>query len=332
MPARRGRRFPPGPRGRALPAPRGPRDDGVRDDDPLRCAGTVRQVEFLGGNCMARSRGRRHSGPAAAAAVLAQPDGRVRRARRRDLLRFALRADRLRVFPGRGMNDAGRWPSFQAAAAAEQRVPASDRLAHAVLAAHRAAAARRPGRAVARRCLSKAVQTPDGARRRRRRPSPPTWHRRRCCRACGTASGSSLLVTLIVVPLAFAFAYALTRSCMPFKGAVAHHHAAAAAGAVAAVGDLADLLVRQPGHRQGFLAGAGLQRHLRRAGHRAGRVLRDVSACADDPRHGAVAGRRAAVRGGRFARHAHAAHVFSRSRCPAPSTGWSRPRWSASRW
>ena len=66
----------------------------------------------------------------------------------------------------------------------------------------------------------------------------------------------AVVTTVIVIPLAFVYAYALTRSRMPFKGlfyAAAH---AAAVRALAAVGDLADLPVRQPGPAQGRDAAA----------------------------------------------------------------------------
>ena len=48
--------------------------------------------------------------------------------------------------------------------------------------------------------------------------SSPTCKRRRSSNRCGTACGYRRVVTVIVVPAAFVFAYALTRSCMPFKG------------------------------------------------------------------------------------------------------------------
>ncbi|MDM0013353.1 putative 2-aminoethylphosphonate ABC transporter ATP-binding protein [Variovorax sp. J22P168] len=71
--------------------------EGVRDDDPLLCAGTVRNVEFLGGNCLAE---------VLVDAIPDQPlqlqfslnqmdEFDVREGAR---LRFALRADRVRVF------------------------------------------------------------------------------------------------------------------------------------------------------------------------------------------------------------------------------------------
>ena len=53
----------------------------------------------------------------------------------------------------------------------------------------------------------------------------------------------------ITVPLAFIFAYALTRSCMPSRALFRDDRADAAPRAVAAVGDLVHLVVRQPGRR-----------------------------------------------------------------------------------
>ncbi|WP_295958189.1 putative 2-aminoethylphosphonate ABC transporter ATP-binding protein [Rhodoferax sp.] len=72
--------------------------DGLRDDHPGLCSGTVEHVEFLGGNCLARM---------AIDAVPGQPvqlqfslnqmdEYSIREGGR---LRFALRADRVRVFP-----------------------------------------------------------------------------------------------------------------------------------------------------------------------------------------------------------------------------------------
>jgi iron(III) transport system ATP-binding protein len=72
--------------------------DGVRDDDPMRCVGTVRHVEFLGGNCLAE---------VAVDAIPGQPLQLQFSLNQMDefgvregaLVNFALRADRLRVFP-----------------------------------------------------------------------------------------------------------------------------------------------------------------------------------------------------------------------------------------
>ena len=64
------------------------------------------------------------------------------------------------------------------------------------------------------------------------------------------------------------------------------------------------------GALQGVLPWLGLDHDLRRARHRARRCLRGVSARADDPDRRAVAGRRAAVRSGRCARHVDVAQVL----------------------
>ncbi len=70
----------------------------VRDDDPLRCAGTVRHIEFLGGNCMAELDVEGIPGqPMQLQFSLNQMDEFG--VREGASLRFALRADRLRVFP-----------------------------------------------------------------------------------------------------------------------------------------------------------------------------------------------------------------------------------------
>ena len=71
---------------------------GVRDDDPMRCAGTVRHIEFLGGNCLAELDVDGIPGqPMQLQFSLNQmEDFGVRQGAS---LQFALRADRLRVFP-----------------------------------------------------------------------------------------------------------------------------------------------------------------------------------------------------------------------------------------
>ena len=71
---------------------------GVRDDDPLRCEGTVRHIEFLGGNCLAEVDVQGMQGqPLQLQYSLNQMDefGVHEGAN----VHFALRADRLRVFP-----------------------------------------------------------------------------------------------------------------------------------------------------------------------------------------------------------------------------------------
>jgi len=97
----------------------------------------------------------------------------------------------------------------------QQRVPASDRLAHVALlgtALLLLVGLVAPLLVI----LSKALEAPEGGSALGNfavyLASPALlqslWH----------SVWVSLLTTLIVVPLAFSFAYALTRSCMPFKG------------------------------------------------------------------------------------------------------------------
>ncbi|RYX90201.1 MAG: putative 2-aminoethylphosphonate ABC transporter ATP-binding protein [Comamonadaceae bacterium] len=70
----------------------------VREDDPLRCAGTVRHIEFLGGNCLAEVDVDGMPGqPLQVQYSLNQMDEFA--VHEGAVVRFALRADRLRVFP-----------------------------------------------------------------------------------------------------------------------------------------------------------------------------------------------------------------------------------------
>ena len=70
----------------------------VRDDDPMRCEGTVRHIEFLGGNCLAEVDVLGIPGqPLLLQYSLNQMDEFG--VREGASVRFALRADRLRVFP-----------------------------------------------------------------------------------------------------------------------------------------------------------------------------------------------------------------------------------------
>ena len=104
------------------------------------------------------------------------------------------------------------------------------------------------------------------------------------------------------------------------QGSVPDDHAGAAAGAVAAVGDLADLLVRQPGRGARVAASVRLRQYLRRARGRHRRVLRGIPACADDPDHRAVAGRCAPLRSRRRTRHGDPAALLHDHACRARST------------
>ncbi len=162
----------------------------------------------------------------------------------------------------------------RAARAVRQRSHWTDRVAHAALLAVARALVVFLALPLAT-ILAKALQD---KRRRTSSASPtsPSYLRNAGAAAVvlSTASGCRRWSRVVTVPLAFGFAYALTRSCMPAQGRVPHHRADPAARADAAVGDLADLLVRQPGRRQGADQRARLREHLRRARHRRGRVLR----------------------------------------------------------
>lgn len=72
--------------------------ESLREDDPLHCAGTVRHIEFLGGNCLAEVEVEGLPGqPQQLQYSLNQVDEFG--VREGGNVRFALRADRLRVFP-----------------------------------------------------------------------------------------------------------------------------------------------------------------------------------------------------------------------------------------
>ncbi len=84
----------------------------VHDNDPMRCEGTVRHIEFLGGNCLAQVDVRGIPGqPMQLQYSLNQMDEFG--VREGASVRFALRADRLRVFPLSSVH-----PAAPAAAAA----------------------------------------------------------------------------------------------------------------------------------------------------------------------------------------------------------------------
>ena len=164
-------------------------------------------------------------GPADARFVLAQPAARARRARRRRG-RSRLRGDRVRVFAQeRSQLMARPGPVRTRRPCLRRTRGAPSRLA---LAAESLAA--RGGLAAAGGC---AARLPDGAARddpRAQRRGQVGRVRRtrqfRCVRRSRRRSHSSTwntltfacLTTLVTVPLAFVFAYAIQRSCIPFKG------------------------------------------------------------------------------------------------------------------
>ena len=105
----------------------------------------------------------------------------------------------------------------------------------------------------------------------------------------------ALITTVITVSIAFTYAYALTRSCMPFKGVFKALAMIPDPGAVAAAGHRAGLPVRQPGHAQGVDV---RREHLWPHRHRHRRGVLHHPARGADPRDGAVHRRCAPLRGG----------------------------------
>ncbi|MBS0344766.1 MAG: TOBE domain-containing protein, partial [Proteobacteria bacterium] len=72
--------------------------DGLRDDDPARCVGTVRNIEFLGGNCLAEVAvdGMAEQSMQLQFSLNQMDEFNVQEGA---TVHFALRSDRLRVFP-----------------------------------------------------------------------------------------------------------------------------------------------------------------------------------------------------------------------------------------
>ena len=139
------------------------------------------------------------------------------------------------------------------------------------------------------------------------------------------------LSTAIVVPLAFLYAYGLTRTRMRAKPAVHGAGAAAAVCALAALGHLVHLHLRQPGVPEELADG---RQRLRADRHHPGAGVLLLPARADDPDHRPVARRRAALRGGRGHGHAALARVLDRDaagRALRPDLGRcsSSSRWSS---
>ena len=209
----------------------------------------IDKIEFLGSYCLVTRQRRRRSASSRSRSYLSLNDLAEQGSQvgSRLPLRVAARADALLLAAAAPIVSAVL--PLPAARALRQRVHWTDRVAHASLLVAGRRRSSSSWRCRWRRSSPRRCRTSDGALRRPRQFRRATSARRRCCSRSGTASGSSALVTLVTVPLAFGFAYALTRSCMPAKGAVPDDRAGAAARAVAAVGDLVHLLVRQPGHR-----------------------------------------------------------------------------------
>ena len=115
-----------------------------------------------------------------------------------------------------------------------------------------------------------------------------------------------MLATIIVVPLAFLYAYGLTRTRMRAKGFFLAVATASPVCAVAAVGHLADLHLRQPGLPEEL---AVRRQRVRADRHHPGAGVLLLPARDDDPDYGPLARRRAALRGRRGDGHAALARV-----------------------
>jgi len=103
----------------------------------------------------------------------------------------------------------------------------------------------------------------------------------------------SALVTAITIPPRLHLRVRAHAKPHALEGAPAQHRARADPRPVAARRDLLHLLVRQPGIAQAL---DGWRPDLRRAGNRRVDGVRDLPARAHDPRHGAIAHRRAPLR------------------------------------
>jgi iron(III) transport system permease protein len=108
----------------------------------------------------------------------------------------------------------------------------------------------------------------------------------------------SALVTLLTVPLAFGFAYAMARSCIPGRGVF--HHRPDPLLAPSLLSALSLIYCRQQGIAKASSPPRASRTSTARR-HRHRRMLRGVPACADPVSALALAG--PALRGGAGARH-----------------------------
>ena len=103
-------------------------------------------------------------------------------------------------------------------------------------------------------------------------------------RTIGNTLWLGVLITALVVTIAFGYAYALTCTCMPVKGAVSLHRFDPAPDALPVARHQSGLLVWQSGSCQGA---ARRREHLRPYRHRHWPGLLVLSPRSDDPYHGA---------------------------------------------
>ena len=133
----------------------------------------------------------------------------------------------------------------------------------------------------------------------------------------GNSLWVSSLSTVITVPLAFVYAYALTRSRMPLRGFFKTVALVPILVPSLLPGIGARLPVRQPGALKGLLFG---QQHLRADRHRDGRGLLHLPPRAADHPGRAVPRRRPALRGGGGPARVAAPDLLDASPCPARAT------------
>ena len=119
----------------------------------------------------------------------------------------------------------------------------------------------------------------------------------------------AMVATIIVVPLAFLYAYGLTRTRMRAKGFFLAVALLPLFAPSLLLGHLADLHLRQPGLPQDL---AVRRQRVRADRHHPGAGVLLLAARDDDPHHRARARRRAALRGGRGHGHAALARVSHR--------------------
>ena len=198
-----------------------------------RCAAKIGKIEFLGAFCMVGIALDAADAPALVANVPRQASMRRSLAPgaagdREPAAGRAARA-RLTIVDGHARRRAVR---AARAVRSSRSVHWQDRLAQGLLvaccAASRCSCWRRWRRSWSRACRTRPARSSAS------RSSASTSRRPRCAARSGTRCGSRSVVTAITVPLAFVYAYALTRSCMPGKIAVPRDRADADPRAVAA--------------------------------------------------------------------------------------------------
>ena len=181
-----------------------------------------------------------------------------------------------------------------AAAPLKQQLGRDDYIMRGALVALGALARRSPCCCRSGRCCRRASRPPTAASSGSP-TSRPTSRNPALATSIGNRSGSRVAQHGDLRALAFAYAYGLTRTCMPARGLFRIDRADPDAGALAAAGDQPGLPVRQSGPGQGP---AVRRLDLRADRHRHRRGVLDLPACADHHHHRTGDLRRAALRGG----------------------------------